>query len=819
MNQDIKQTSQSLKRGRHYVATLASVLILIVLSITGFLNISSFQKSFVDSLVSSYGVAGSEARRTIEYSVKYHKPLNNFAGMSAVLTEITQTVPDISNVYLMLPNGKTLYDISGPTDTQVLSNKLLTKIDFSNGLKKSSPAWVLSDHRYHAFIPLQGAKGDWIGTLDIVFDENNVSKAVSVYLHDALKIMMAIGLSAILLVIFVVYRIQIFDANNQLKKQTFMIVMTLILGLAQASFGVINVVSFRGAYLKVVNNNLNIAADIISKRIDRVVQLGFAYDELDGVDDWLKNLVGSVQEIDVVRLASANGKLLFSSSTADLSENSALASSDKGANLSQQEASIESELPQISRNLSQDARNESAILSVKVSRSYIQQKLFDLTLDAITMFVTSIFFLFEMLVFIIVLLTNRMEKLSLPLASESISKTMLPNKGQNENSVRVLGFLLLLCSYMSISFIPLLMKEIYKPIFGLSANFIIALPIAAEMFGAFIASLLAGYVIDKHGWRPVFVGGFIFLAIATLLSAFSQEPISFIISRFVVGLGYGAAWMGLRGLVAAGNTDKNRSHGFSILNAGIFAGQNCGAVIGALLAQRIGFSTVLILASMMIAIAMPFTFLLTNNSKPAIAGAAVASKGAVRRFFMNKDVFFFFLLVTIPSAITSSFLNYFFPLFANSINISQGNIGRGFLLYGICIVFVGPVLVKILNRLIQREFLILISCFFGAVALAVFWAIPTFVGALFAILILGISDSVGLVSQNNYFISLPSAEALGHGKALSFYSAMKKVGQLAGPAVFGAALSVGAVLGVGLISGGYLATTIAYSVLNRKKTS
>jgi len=816
VNSTTNQANIHLRGGRRYVAALSSFLVLIVLGITGFLNITSFEKSYVDSLVSSYSVAGGETRRSIEYSVKYHKPLDNFAGMAEILAEIKDVLPTVINVYVLLPNGRAIYDISGPIDTEVLTEKLASKIDFS--LKRTEPTktWLLIGDQYHAFVPLRSADGNWTGTVDIVFSGNVIAEKVNAYLYDTIKLMLAIAFIAILAIVSIVYKIKLFDSDYQLRKRGLMISMIVILGAAQASFGVINVLTFRTEYLQIVSQNLKITQDIISKRIDRVVQLGFSYKDLDGVDIWLRNLVGPVKEIDRVEIRENSGKLLYSSvveapntaSTVPLLENNQ-ASSNKNS-----DSSADKEL-QISRTLTPDEVGETANLIIKVSESYVRQKLFDLGIDAFTMFATSIFFLVETLVLVIILLTNYTNKSVLSASQEGEVKQRKFAKTQNENSVRVLGFLLLLCSYMSISFIPLLMKEIYQPLWGLSPTFIIALPIASEMFGAFLSSLLVGHTIDKRGWHPVFVAGAIVLGLSTLASAYATEPVSFIFIRFLVGIGYGAAWMGLRGLVAAGHSPHERSKGFSILNAGIYAGQNCGAVLGALIAQRIGFSSVLILASTLILIALPFTFIHTLNSKPALTGYQHERKGAVRRFLLDKDTFIFFLMITIPAAITSAFLNYFFPIFANSAGVTQGDIGRGFLLYGICIVFAGPFIARRLRGVVQEKTLIVASCLFGVLALSIFCVIPTFTGALLAILVLGLSDAVGLVAQNNYFLSLPSSEKLGHGKSLSFYSAMKKIGQLAGPAAFGLAISFGTVAGIGAIAGGYFTSTLGFGIFSR----
>ncbi|WP_114636590.1 hypothetical protein [Polynucleobacter necessarius] len=243
------------------------MLIVMVLSLTGFLNIGSFQKSYIDSLVSSYGVTGSEARRTIEYSVKYHKPLNNFAGMGDILSNVKKQAPTVENVFVMLPNGDTLYDISGPTDVEALPQKMLSKINFSDPKKKNNLSWFLSDDQYHALIPLKNTNQEWIGTIDIVFNEASVSEKITTYINDTIKIMMSITIATILCIVVAIYRINLFLKNDQLNKRGLLIAMTLILSTAQASFGVLNVVTFRSAYYEVVNNNLNLAADMINKRI------------------------------------------------------------------------------------------------------------------------------------------------------------------------------------------------------------------------------------------------------------------------------------------------------------------------------------------------------------------------------------------------------------------------------------------------------------------------------------------------------------------------------------------------------------------------
>lgn len=773
---------------RLYVACIASTLAVIVLAITGFLNISSFQKNYINSLASSYSVIGSEARRTIEYSVKFHKPLENFSGMEEILVDIKNQLPAIDNVYVISLNGKTLYDINGPTNRTVLPEKLLNKILLAETQKNKAVQWILFDKQYHTFIPIRNANANSIAVIDIVISEEITSKEMYVYLYETLKMMALIAIGTILIVLTAIFKTPLYNSNGEFNKRALMIALTLILVLTQITYGIVNVINFRSAYLELTDKNLNVTSGIIQNKIEGVINLGFSYGELDGVDDWLKNLIIQIPEIDHINLRSDSQKILFTTTSL---------SNDESHNNQT-----------VTRQLSPDATNKIANLEIVVSKNHLNNQLIKLLLDIGTMVIISIFFLVEMLFFIIILMARR---------NQMAKKIMgMPITFHHENSVRALSFILLLSSYMSISFIPLLMNDIYQPILGLPKSVSIGLPIASEMFGAFVSSLIAGYFIDKHGWRPVFLTGLICMVAFTATSAISEDPTHFILIRCLVGLGYGAAWMGLRGLVAIYKDKEERSRGFSILNAGIFSGQNCAAVIGGLLADRIGFSGVFVIASFLGLFAIPICFKFSINAKPANSGESAASLKKITEFFCTKNNFVFLFLMTIPTAIAGTFLNYYFPLFSRSIDISQSDIGRGFLLYGICIVFIGPLLIKKLKAYTSEKQIILISGLAGVTALLTFWYEPTFTGALIAIMILGVADSIGLTSQNSHFMNLPSTTKLGYGKALSLYSAIKKVGQLTGPAIYGVAIVAGGIGGIGAIGVSYLLCIIGFVALSRK---
>ena len=276
-----------------------------------------------------------------------------------------------------------------------------------------------------------------------------------------------------------------------------------------------------------------------------------------------------------------------------------------------------------------------------------------------------------------------------------------------------------------------MMRDLYEPLLGLAPSVVIGLPISMEMFGAFLSSLLIGQMIDLKGWRPAFLLGLAVFGAGTVLSGSATAAVPFILARGVTGLGYGAAWMGLRGLVAAGATGASRNRGFSFLNAGIFAGQSCGAVLGAMLAERRrgsrGCSSWP--PSALVLVTAAFALLLMRNVRPAATGAARVGFEQTRAFFADRSLIAFLLLVTIPSAVCGMFLNYFLPVYAKSAGIAQGHIGRTFLAYGVCIIYVGPLLIQRLGRLRSRRVMALASLL-GASALGLFCLRASFATAV-----------------------------------------------------------------------------------------
>jgi predicted MFS family arabinose efflux permease len=309
--------------------------------------------------------------------------------------------------------------------------------------------------------------------------------------------------------------------------------------------------------------------------------------------------------------------------------------------------------------------------------------------------------------------------------------------------------------------------------------------------------MVTGVVLDRHGWRPPFIAGLCIVAFGTLLSAVASSTVLFLMARLVTGAGYGFAWMSLRGYVAQSGSEKNQTTGFAALNSGIYAGINCGVILGAFLIERLSYSGIFWVALVFMGVAIVFSLAFTKNQMPKPVARSAPMGQMSRPLIADSKVMILFLTVAIPTSICLMFLNYFVPVYAKTIGITPSDVGRLFLLYGLCVVYLGPVLSRtVVGKYSFRNstsvsYLLIIS------GLLLFGFLPGPITCAVAVMALGLSDGIGLVAQNNYFLSLEAVKQYGIGKSLGVFSIVKKIGQTIGPMIFGWLSMVG--MGIGFL--------------------
>lgn len=781
------------------IAAIAIALVVIVLGFNCWLTVVSLEKNYIDSVAANYAVAGGETQRIIEYAVKYGKPLDNFYGMKELLVKTKGFAQELADVRIVNPSGKVLYSLDEETVDTIISGKLLAQAGSSASLRDKNYILTTENSDYHIFMPLKDRDGNFIGSLVMVLAKSAVTAGISPFILLTLKIMLGFVVGAALLLFLILRLMPVLDADGQLRRKRFLAIFVIVLAATQIVFGFINNSNFKEIYFDIVKKNTAITAEIISHDINSVLQRGVPYSRLSGLDDWLAKVTRSVPELAGIYITDAQAGVLYKAAN----DNEAIQTSNNN---------YKYEKPLVA-----DRDGVSYKLTIVLSETYLAKQAQELLLDSITVVFVSFFFMVEILVFVLIFLQVKTAK----------AKASAEELDTRTEVIRPLAFLFFLATDLSISFIPMQMKSLYQPIAGLSQAAIIGLPISVEMLCAGIMTIITGAIIDKKGWRLPFFTGLLVVGIGAVLSGLAWNGIIFIIARGIVGIGYGFAWMAMRGYVALLPSAAARAKGFSGLSAGIYAGNICACSLGAMLAARINYSGVFFVAVAVVVAVAVFALSFakdSSSSQPPPQQLAVTAKPPVsssrwQSFFGDGTVSGLIVLITIPSAMClTGFLNYFFPLYSSGQGLSTANIGRAFMIYGVSIVYLGPLVSRYITNQSKFTMIIPVASGIGVLAMMVFFTHGGVAAALLAIFLFGVADSIGFIAQNTFLLSLPATHRLGQGQALGLFSMTKKLGQMLGPMAIAWGAGFGATqAGVGAIGMWYLLSIIIFLVFTVRR--
>lgn len=786
------------KDSRFLIIGFFLFLLILVLGFTGVLIVSDFQQNFVESLVSSYGVSGRQNVHKIEYALRYGKPLDNFFGIEDILAEVRRDFPEITEVQVVYGDGRVLYNLDGKVEDVSLSDELQEKS--SAFLSETDNDYLYSIHEgeYHIFLPIEDRDNIWQGNLQIIFPADVINNRVADFTGSLVTYLAILAFIGLCVIFFLISRYSFVKDSGEINRKKFLIVTMVLLGLIQVVFGGINYQLFRNGYLDIAHENAAVISNIIRNDIESVVEKGVPYENLYRLEDYLKDISERVPEIDFINLTSPDESFIYS--TEDYEDRTSREAPDSGT--------IDSEMI-FSHSLTEDVQDDNAELQMVLSEDFFDRKMHDILLDSLTMLVLSLILMIEIVIFMIILLQLQYEKKYLSKAKGSLIDSKA-KRGLDIVVVRVLTMLTGMSIFMSASFIPLRMKELFESLLGLSEGLILGIPISAEMLFAALAALFAGRLIDQKGWRFVLFMGLCVFAVGLFLSFYAPSALIFILARAFTGAGYGFILLSIRGYVNERPTEKERTNGFSNYVSGLYAGFIIGVVVGAMLADRIGFANVFLASLLFCLVAFCFTLVFLRKSVSSVSREeertpAVETENeqpaegmGVLSFLGNFRVLGFFLLIMLPLTICSMFVDYYFPIFATGEGMSTSNVGRAFMLNGIAIAYMGPFMYKFFHERLGSRKSIFVSGLIIVGSLLLFYFFNNIVVAFMVVILMGISESFGLVAQNNYFVSLKETGTFGTGAALGYAENVRKLGQMMGPFVFGSVVAMGS-LGIGLI--------------------
>ena len=368
-------------------------------------------------------------------------------------------------------------------------------------------------------------------------------------------------------------------------------------------------------------------------------------------------------------------------------------------------------------------------------------------------------------------------------------------------SIRPTMFLFIVGVDLSSAFVPLYMERLYQPLLDLPQDVVLGLPISAMFLCVSIAIVVSGIWIDRRGWHQPLLFGMALTAAGKLYAWMAPSAVHFIIAMGMVGIGYGLALMASQGFVIGNTDDKSKARGLAYLFAGFYAADICGRATGAMLAERVGYSTVFLLGAVLVLLALAFALSTLRgaivhaepqqNKADSIEDAPnqqAALPTIARRywnFLSNRQVLGLIFLSSLPSAVLIiGFLNYFSPVYLHRMGVSDSIIGSVLMIYGLCMVYLAPIIATYIDARDDKRLFIILGCVLSSCALFSFQLFTGLVATIITVFMLGVSSCFILPSQTTYALTLNVTKQLGQGRAIGLFRASARIGQMLGPIVF-----------------------------------
>jgi predicted MFS family arabinose efflux permease len=397
--------------------------------------------------------------------------------------------------------------------------------------------------------------------------------------------------------------------------------------------------------------------------------------------------------------------------------------------------------------------------------------------------------------------------------------------------IRPAVFVFIFSEALSISFLPLFAKELYRPLRDLSQEVVIGLPISAFMLSIAVALPVGGAWSETVGRRKAFVHGAILSAAGLVLTAAAQDILSLILYRSLVGLGFGVVFMASQSYVIQTTTPANRAEGLAMFISAFYAGTLCGSAIGGMLSDRIGFRPIFLLGAALALASLVFLYLFLGEEASRAAGthrptSRAATLRAVlphprdfRRLFSDRDFAALVLLQNIPNKICLiGFIYYIAPLFLQELGSSRSQIGRTVMGYSLAMILFSQPLSRWSDRNQKMKAGVFWGGLLSGVVLLPFFFLSDAPVVALGIALLGTAHALSVPNQTKLASQLQSVRSVGVGNGLGIYRLAERAGNVVAPLLAGAlVMAVGYARSLAVLGAYTVASSLLYLLVARRR--
>ncbi|MCW8332975.1 MFS transporter [Vibrio paucivorans] len=824
VNNDKRKFSFSLRAKLSFA--ILSVL-LFSISLNTVLNYLNFEKRIVQTSDSIYDIVLEETENDINQAISLGLPLSAISNIQALLDRRISLAPGITSISVEAANGVVLFQATtqeSESDRELTSTITNTfgvvegrlKLHYSIDQLEKQTAFILNMQLFYALFSVLVASICGFIFLKVLLAgiSNRVKKADSILassenvtvetLQDAHR---ALSFS------------QSKSKWNQKREKhfpLFVIVLAIVLTIsANVASSYLSLNKFSQLYELKLEQKSNLIGDALTTMVDRLLSQGVPIDRLQGLEEEFAFYTEGHEEITAIALSNEDAHLYhYPETTGDLS------------NASHIEVGSRSQIH----------------LNISTDENILLKMLKESLMDMLTVLVASCLVVSEIILFMcnfmiispwhqvkkvfmtinrdivshVAKVTSRDEIGQLLERANSAIVKLNPEQetklieSQDYRFIRLPLFMLVFAEAASLAFFPNYVASLENSYGWIPENLVTSLPISLFMLCWALSLPFAGYWSDKVGRRHSLMVGGIITGLGLFGTAITQSLEILLVTRAITAVGYGIVFISAQGYVSDTTNDNSRTKGMATFLSSFFSGSLCGAAIGGILADKLGYSATFIFAGLLAfaSVALVSVFFertnVNNNSQPVkLSDFSI--------LLSNK----YFALITICSAIPAKivltgFLYYICPVYLQFLGESSAASGRVMMAYGLAIIVISPISAILVDKFNNKIAFIFIGGLISALALLNIYFVQGTLGILMIVIFIGIAHGVCVSPQIPLVIELLSSQGINRGKVIGIFRLTERIGNIAGPMLAGLALSVfGYNFTIMLFGGALLASSLA----------
>jgi predicted MFS family arabinose efflux permease len=129
-------------------------------------------------------------------------------------------------------------------------------------------------------------------------------------------------------------------------------------------------------------------------------------------------------------------------------------------------------------------------------------------------------------------------------------------------------------------------------------------------------------------------------------------------------------------------------------------------------------------------------------------------------------------------------LYYLTPLYLKRLGVQQGSIGRIIMIYGLCIIYLGPFVSKFIDKYKNKLPFVVAVGILSILSVLPFVVFQGIIPVVLAVFIMGVASAASAACFVVYFLEVTAKYHISEQKRVSIFRTLQRIGQVVGSLVF-----------------------------------